>query len=73
MVLMMNTYYNTATSLFAFTGKWRPRRSIIFCSWAAEEYGLVGSTEWVEVSAIVQYILNVATLSQIYRELRIFV
>ncbi|XP_069494506.1 N-acetylated-alpha-linked acidic dipeptidase 2-like [Ambystoma mexicanum] len=27
---------------------WRPRRSIIFCSWAAEEYGLIGSTEWVE-------------------------
>lgn len=29
---------------------WRPRRSIVFCSWGAEEYGLVGSTEWVEVS-----------------------
>nr|XP_002741450.2 PREDICTED: N-acetylated-alpha-linked acidic dipeptidase 2 [Saccoglossus kowalevskii] len=27
---------------------WRPRRSIIFCSWGAEEYGLIGSTEWVE-------------------------
>ncbi|XP_077990909.1 N-acetylated-alpha-linked acidic dipeptidase 2-like [Glandiceps talaboti] len=27
---------------------WRPRRSILFCSWGAEEYGLVGSTEWVE-------------------------
>jgi len=27
---------------------WRPRRSIIFASWDAEEYGLVGSTEWVE-------------------------
>ncbi|XP_077246597.1 peptidase M28 family protein [Tasmannia lanceolata] len=27
---------------------WRPRRSIILCSWDAEEYGLVGSTEWVE-------------------------
>ncbi|CAL4059730.1 unnamed protein product [Meganyctiphanes norvegica] len=27
---------------------WRPRRTIIFCSWAAEEYGLVGSNEWVE-------------------------
>ncbi|XP_033104015.1 N-acetylated-alpha-linked acidic dipeptidase 2-like isoform X2 [Anneissia japonica] len=30
------------------TGGWRPRRSIIFCSWAAEEYGLIGSTEYVE-------------------------
>lgn len=27
---------------------WKPRRSIIFCNWDAEEYGLVGSTEWVE-------------------------
>lgn len=27
---------------------WRPRRTIILCSWDAEEYGLVGSTEWVE-------------------------
>ncbi|XP_060559269.1 N-acetylated-alpha-linked acidic dipeptidase 2-like [Ruditapes philippinarum] len=30
------------------SGKWRPRRSILFCSWGAEEYGLVGSIEWVE-------------------------
>lgn len=29
-------------------GGWRPRRSLVFCSWAAEEYGLVGSTEWTE-------------------------
>ncbi|CAM0882797.1 unnamed protein product [Alopecurus aequalis] len=27
---------------------WRPRRTIILCSWDAEEYGLTGSTEWVE-------------------------
>ncbi|KAJ2493885.1 Vacuolar protein sorting-associated protein 70 [Coemansia sp. RSA 2050] len=27
---------------------WRPRRTVIFASWDAEEYGLVGSTEWVE-------------------------
>ncbi|HXC69989.1 MAG TPA: M28 family metallopeptidase [Pyrinomonadaceae bacterium] len=27
---------------------WKPRRSIILCSWDAEEYGLVGSTEWAE-------------------------
>ena len=27
---------------------WKPRRTIVFCSWDAEEYGLVGSTEWVE-------------------------
>lgn len=27
---------------------WRPRRTLIFCSWDAEEQGLIGSTEWVE-------------------------
>eukprot|EP01091_Cochliopodium_minus_P012383 TRINITY_DN3737_c0_g1_i1.p1 TRINITY_DN3737_c0_g1~~TRINITY_DN3737_c0_g1_i1.p1 ORF type:complete len:725 (-),score=190.42 TRINITY_DN3737_c0_g1_i1:246-2420(-) len=27
---------------------WKPRRSIIFCSWDAEEYGLVGSVEFLE-------------------------
>ena len=27
---------------------WKPRRTIIFGSWDAEEYGLVGSTEWAE-------------------------
>jgi N-acetylated-alpha-linked acidic dipeptidase len=27
---------------------YRPKRSIIFCSWDAEEYTLTGSTEWAE-------------------------
>ena len=27
---------------------WKPRRTILMCSWDAEEYGLIGSTEWVE-------------------------
>lgn len=27
---------------------WRPRRTIVFASWAAEEYGLMGSREFVE-------------------------
>jgi len=27
---------------------WRPKRSIVFCSWGGEEMGLIGSTEWVE-------------------------
>ncbi|KAI5059157.1 hypothetical protein GOP47_0025476 [Adiantum capillus-veneris] len=27
---------------------WKPRRSIYLCNWDAEEYGLIGSTEWVE-------------------------
>ena len=30
---------------------WRPRRTIVFCSWDAEEQGLMGSTEWVEQHA----------------------
>ena len=28
---------------------WRPRRTIVFCSWGAEEHGLVGSFEFTEV------------------------
>ena len=35
--------------IYSCTGRWRPRRSIIFCSWGSEEYGLLGSTEWAEV------------------------
>lgn len=31
---------------------WRPRRSILIISWCGEEYGLIGSTEWVEEHAI---------------------
>ncbi|HLL74874.1 MAG TPA: M28 family metallopeptidase [Pyrinomonadaceae bacterium] len=27
---------------------WRPRRTIVFGSWDAEEHGLIGSTEWAE-------------------------
>ncbi len=27
---------------------WKPLRTIVFCSWDGEEYGLIGSTEWVE-------------------------
>eukprot|EP01006_Ploeotia_vitrea_P049304 TRINITY_DN67327_c3_g4_i1.p1 TRINITY_DN67327_c3_g4~~TRINITY_DN67327_c3_g4_i1.p1 ORF type:complete len:785 (-),score=106.44 TRINITY_DN67327_c3_g4_i1:1377-3731(-) len=27
---------------------WRPKRTIIFVSWDAEEQGLIGSSEWVE-------------------------
>ncbi|XP_043825515.1 aminopeptidase NAALADL1 [Dromiciops gliroides] len=29
-------------------GMWRPRRSIVFASWGAEEFGLIGSTEFTE-------------------------
>ncbi|VDI45655.1 N-acetylated-alpha-linked acidic dipeptidase [Mytilus galloprovincialis] len=41
--------------------KWRPRRSIIFCSWGGEEYGLIGSNEWVE-----QFVKNLQTRSVAY-------
>jgi N-acetylated-alpha-linked acidic dipeptidase len=27
---------------------WKPKRTLIFCAWDAEEQGLLGSTEWVE-------------------------
>jgi len=30
---------------------WKPRRTILYASWDAEEYGLVGSTEWAEEHA----------------------
>jgi N-acetylated-alpha-linked acidic dipeptidase len=30
---------------------WRPKRTIVFASWDAEEEGLIGSTEWVEQHA----------------------
>ncbi|XP_050796957.1 N-acetylated-alpha-linked acidic dipeptidase 2-like isoform X3 [Gopherus flavomarginatus] len=30
---------------------WRPKRTIIFASWDAEEFGLLGSTEWAEENA----------------------
>lgn len=30
---------------------WKPKRTLLFCSWDAEEEGLIGSTEWVEQHA----------------------
>ncbi|XP_017307041.2 aminopeptidase NAALADL1 [Ictalurus punctatus] len=30
------------------TGQWRPRRTVIFGSWGAEEFGLIGSAEYAE-------------------------
>lgn len=34
-------------SLLKLSG-WSPRRTIVLCSWDAEEFGMIGSTEWVE-------------------------
>lgn len=41
---------------------WKPLRTIVFASWDGEEYGLLGSTEWVE-----EYIpwLSAATVSYV--------
>lgn len=39
-----------AVSELAKTG-WRPRRTIVYAAWDAEEPGLIGSTEWVETHA----------------------
>lgn len=41
---------NEAMSAFgeALKRGWKPRRTVVFASWDGEEYGLVGSTEWVE-------------------------
>ncbi len=38
---------------FAVVAKqgFRPRRTIVFATWDAEEWGILGSTEWVEVNA----------------------
>lgn len=30
---------------------WRPKRTIVYAAWDAEEQGLIGSTEWVETHA----------------------
>jgi N-acetylated-alpha-linked acidic dipeptidase len=30
---------------------WKPRRTVLLCSWDGEEYGLIGSTEWAEENA----------------------
>ncbi len=30
---------------------WKPRRTMFLCSWDGEEFGMIGSTEWVEENA----------------------
>src|SRR6202789_914250 len=52
---------------------WKPRRTILFCSWDAEEAGLIGSTEWAEEHAkqlahAVVYINTDASVSGIHFE-----
>ena len=31
---------------------WHPRRTLVYCSWDAEEPGLIGSTEWAEAHEV---------------------
>lgn len=40
---------------------WKPRRTIVLCSWDAEEFGMIGSTEWVE-----QNLVNLGSKSVAY-------
>ncbi|XP_030056025.1 N-acetylated-alpha-linked acidic dipeptidase 2 isoform X2 [Microcaecilia unicolor] len=42
---------------------WRPRRTIIFASWDAEEFGLLGSTEWAEENSKVLHERGVAYIN----------
>ncbi|XP_031552258.1 glutamate carboxypeptidase 2-like [Actinia tenebrosa] len=42
---------------------WKPRRSIVFCSWGAEEPQLMGSSEWLEDYAKLLYRRVVAYLN----------
>ena len=39
-----------AVSELTKTG-WKPKRTLVYCGWDAEEPGLLGSTEWVETYA----------------------
>ncbi len=41
-------FYIIRTPVSGNTG-WRPGRTVVLCSWDAEEYGLIGSSEWVQV------------------------
>jgi N-acetylated-alpha-linked acidic dipeptidase len=52
---------------------WKPRRTLYFCSWDAEEEGLIGSTEWAEEHAkqlahAVAYINTDAAVSGVHFE-----
>ncbi|XP_035752991.1 putative N-acetylated-alpha-linked acidic dipeptidase [Egretta garzetta] len=42
---------------------WTPRRTVIFASWDAEEFGLLGSTEWAEENAKVLQARGVAYIN----------
>ena len=55
LLLLMRLYFSIALYIFNDASyiqrdlDWRPGRTMILCSWDAEEYGLIGSYEWTEV------------------------
>ncbi|KAH6663241.1 hypothetical protein B0J14DRAFT_630920 [Halenospora varia] len=58
----------------ALSKGWKPLRTIVFASWDGEEYGLIGSTEWVEeylpwlAHTTVAYVnVDVATVGPIFK------
>jgi N-acetylated-alpha-linked acidic dipeptidase len=58
----------------ALSKGWKPLRTIVFASWDGEEYGLIGSTEWVEeylpwlTAANVAYVnVDVATVGPSFK------
>uniref|UniRef100_A0A8C8BGN6 Aminopeptidase NAALADL1 n=1 Tax=Otus sunia TaxID=257818 RepID=A0A8C8BGN6_9STRI len=46
---------------------WRPKRTIIFASWDAEEFGLLGSTEWQNLKVCCNYTLRVDCSPLLYK------
>ncbi|KAH8646487.1 N-acetylated-alpha-linked acidic dipeptidase-like protein 2 [Tricladium varicosporioides] len=57
----------------ALSKGWKPLRTIVFASWDGEEYGLIGSTEWVEEylpwlahTAVAYVNVDVATVGPIF-------
>jgi hypothetical protein len=59
---------------------WRPRRSIVFASWAAEEYGLEGSYEWVYENKVLDlsenirpYDVNIFRTKQFIISVKVFI
>ena len=52
-----------AITSVAKSSDWRPRRTILFCSWGAEEHGLLGSMEFTEVQIyIIEFCSSVCTV-----------
>lgn len=46
----------SARSIMSSIDGFRPKRSLVFASWSAGEYGSVGATEWLEVRT--EYLLK---------------